>query len=222
MKISTCLYPFRFLKQFYGVVNKSGDKSTSSKAKTNKKTPAIATTTTTTNSITSSGAKSSSEKLKPIQESNTDSESDNDEDYRTPLKDSTSGLNSTFTKEESSKENSAAKEKEEHGTLEGVENQPPHPTTTDGNLTTAMGNSSCTPTHNGHFHLMTGSALANTLAVKSHETNGPQSYAMTPAESDPLYVYENYDIGNLSSEDSTDDEECPRKVCFMCSCFFVG
>lgn len=40
----------------------------------------------------------------------------------------------------------------------------------------------------------------------------PTSYEMTPAENDPLFAYENYDIGNLSSEDSTDDEECPKKV----------
>lgn len=40
----------------------------------------------------------------------------------------------------------------------------------------------------------------------------PTSYEMTPAEKDPLFAYENYDIGNLSSDDSTDDEECPKKV----------
>ena len=101
--------------------------------------------------------------------------------------------------------NTAAKEKGEHTTTKGVESHPPPGTTT-------VGASSCTPTHNSHFHLMVGSALASTLAAKSHEANGPQSYAMTPAESDPLFVYENYDIANLSSEDSTDDEECPRKV----------
>jgi hypothetical protein len=177
----------RFLKQFYGVVNDSGNKSTSSTAKTKKKTPPTATATT-------SSAMSGS-KLKPIQEKyNTDdgsqTESDDDE-YSTPLKDITSAMNSTFTKEESSMENStAAKE-------------------TDA--------SSCTPTHNSHFHLMAGSALASTLAAKSHEANGPQSYAMTPADSDPLFAYENYDIANLSSEDSTDDEECPRKV-VICVC----
>ena len=63
---------------------------------------------------------------------------------------------------------------------------------------------------------MAGSALATSLAAKS-DTHGPQSYAMTPAESDPLFAYENYDIGNLSSEDSTDDEDCPKKVCGTCT-----
>ena len=33
---------------------------------------------------------------------------------------------------------------------------------------------------------------------------------MTPVQDDPL-LYDNYDIGNLNSEDSTDDDECPRK-----------
>ncbi len=36
------------------------------------------------------------------------------------------------------------------------------------------------------------------------------SYQMTPA--DPLILCDNYDIKNLSSEDSTDDEDCPKKV----------
>lgn len=185
----------------------SGTKSTSSTAKTKKKTPAITTTSTSSSSMNGS-------QLKPIQESSIDyaSPRNDDSDHSTPLKDSTGGLNSTFTKEESSTENSTEKEKgalAEHATKD-VENQPP-PHSTNSNLTT-MGANSCTPTHNNHFHLMTGSALASTLAAKSHEVNGPQSYAMTPAESDPLYVYENYDIANLSSEDSTDDEECPRKV----------
>lgn len=45
------------------------------------------------------------------------------------------------------------------------------------------------------------------------KTVAPASYEMTPAENDPLYAYENYDIGNLSSDDSTDDDECPKKVC---------
>ena len=190
------------------MVNDSGAKSTSSTAKTkSKKTPATATTATTSSAMSGS-------KLKPIQENNcividdtSQSESDDDE-YSTPLKDITSALNSTFTKEESSIENStAAKEKGEHTTAKGVENHPNSNFTT-----TTVGASSCTPTHNSHFHLMAGSALASTLTAKSHEANGPQSYAMTPVDRDPLLVYENYDIANLSSEDSTDDEECPRKV----------
>ncbi len=41
----------------------------------------------------------------------------------------------------------------------------------------------------------------------------PISYEMTPAENDPLYGYENYDIANLSASDSTDDDEDPKKVC---------
>lgn len=172
----------------------SGTKSTSSTAKTMKKTPGIATTTTT----------STTTKLKPIQENstadNTSQGSDDDSDYHTPLKDVTNDLNSTFTKE---KESSSGISKETALT-KGAENHPP-------SHSTAMGAS--TPMNNTHFHLMAGSTLAATLAAKSHEANGPQSYAMTPADSDPLFVYENYDIANLSSEDSTDDEECPRKVC---------
>ncbi|XP_064396891.1 inner centromere protein-like isoform X2 [Halichondria panicea] len=39
----------------------------------------------------------------------------------------------------------------------------------------------------------------------------PISYEMTPAENDPLYGYENYDIANLSASDSTDDDEDPKK-----------
>jgi hypothetical protein len=35
-------------------------------------------------------------------------------------------------------------------------------------------------------------------------------YAMTPL--DPLQVAENYDIDDLGSDDSTDEEDCPRKV----------
>ena len=72
---------------------------------------------------------------------------------------------------------------------------------------------SCTPA-NSHYHLMAGSALAAALAVKNDTmaAEGPQSYIMTPAENDPLFMYENYDIGNLSSDDSTDDEDCPKKV----------
>lgn len=35
------------------------------------------------------------------------------------------------------------------------------------------------------------------------------SYQMTPIQDDPLY--DNYDIANLNSDDSTDDDECPRK-----------
>ena len=170
----------------------SGTKSTSSTAKTMKKTPGIATTTTT----------SSGSQLKPISTGNT-SHCNDDNNCKTPLKDITDELNSTFTKE---KEFSGSA-KETVALTKGAENHPlpaPH--------STAMGDT-CTPTQNSHFHLMVGSALAATLAAKSHEANGPQSYAMTPAESDPLFVYENYDIANLSSEDSTDDEECPRKVC---------
>ena len=43
----------------------------------------------------------------------------------------------------------------------------------------------------------------------------PISYQMTPAENDPLYGYENYDIANLSASDSTDDDEDPKKVVFV-------
>ena len=78
-----------------------------------------------------------------------------------------------------------------------------HPTAT---LATTPANS------NHHYHLMAGSALAAALAVKN-DAGEAQSYAMTPADSDPLYAYENYDIGTLSSDDSTDDEDCPKKVC---------
>ena len=35
------------------------------------------------------------------------------------------------------------------------------------------------------------------------------SYQMTPIQDDPLY--DNYDIEGLRSDDSTDDDECPRK-----------
>ena len=39
------------------------------------------------------------------------------------------------------------------------------------------------------------------------------SYEMTPVGQDPLLVtYKNYDIDDLSSEDSTDDESCPKKL----------
>ena len=91
----------------------------------------------------------------------------------------------------------------------GVENVPP---VTAMSSTAAAG--SKTPPHNDHYHLMDGSALATTLAAKSVAvtTGGIQSYAMTPAENDPLHCYESYDIANLSSDDSTDDEDCPKKV----------
>ena len=55
--------------------------------------------------------------------------------------------------------------------------------------------------------------LYKTPVSGSGGTKGPPtSYEMTPAENDPLFAYDNYDIGNLSSEDSTDDEDCPKKV----------
>ena len=37
-------------------------------------------------------------------------------------------------------------------------------------------------------------------------------YEMTPMESDPIIVCDNYNIQDLSSDDSTDDEDCPKKV----------
>ena len=41
--------------------------------------------------------------------------------------------------------------------------------------------------------------------------NETSSYDIT-MNGDPLMDCENYDIGDLSSEDSTDDEDCPKKV----------
>ena len=39
------------------------------------------------------------------------------------------------------------------------------------------------------------------------------SYEMTPLQQqDPFSVYENYDIGDLGSDDSTDEEDCPKKT----------
>ena len=133
-------------------------------------------------------------KLPPLQESSSSddetSSPSTDEKQATP----TITLDSTFTKDKNDV------------TESDVENIPP--------VTVASGTAiaGCkTPPHNDHYHLMAGSALATTLAAKS-TTGGPQSYAMTPAENDPLHIYESYDIANLSSDDSTDDEDCPKKV----------
>ena len=60
-----------------------------------------------------------------------------------------------------------------------------------------------------NYHVLPGSVLSYKVKEK---LQGITSYEMTPAENDPLYAYENYDIRNLSSEDSTDDEDCPKKV----------
>ena len=39
------------------------------------------------------------------------------------------------------------------------------------------------------------------------------SYEMTPIQQqDPFSIYENYNIGDLGSDDSTDEEDCPKKV----------
>lgn len=39
------------------------------------------------------------------------------------------------------------------------------------------------------------------------------SYEMTPLhQQDPFSIYENYDIGDLGSDDSTDEEDCPKKT----------
>ena len=135
---------------------------------------------------------------KPLKESNhTKANSSSGDEQQSIVKDSSSALNSTFTKED------------KDGDVENL----PHSSKT----TAAQGIAvaiSCTPTHNGHYHLMPGGSLATTLAAKTTQITAaaPQSYAMTPAENDPLYSYENYDIGNLSSDDSTDDEDCPKKV----------
>ena len=55
----------------------------------------------------------------------------------------------------------------------------------------------------------------------SHSNGGEvgASYTMTPMN-DPLVVCDNYDIANLSSEDTTDDEDEPRKVIYCCVCVF--
>ena len=157
-----------------------------------------------TTKTTSSKSKTTS-KLQLLQENNNSSNSDNDTSLSS-IDDKqathTNILDSTFTKDK---------------TECGVENVPPVAATSG---TAVVG--SKTPTHNDHYHLMAGSALATTLAAKSAvvTTGGPQSYAMTPAENDPLYSYESYDIANLSSDDSTDDEDCPKKVnsaeCSLC------
>ena len=179
------------MKQWYGLVKNSATKSSSSTAKTKKKTPAIP-----ANNTTSLGGS----KAQPLEDGNTDNTSQSsgeDEHTPGPPEGTTSDLNSTFTKE---KDPSISEDIEDNSTTTSA--------------TTVA--SSCTPTHNNHFHLMAGSALATSLATKggaATAANGPQSYAMTPADSDPLFAYENYDIGNLSSDDSTDDEECPKKVC---------
>lgn len=39
------------------------------------------------------------------------------------------------------------------------------------------------------------------------------AYTMTPV--DPLEEADNYNIHDLHSEDSTDDEDCPKKVCTL-------
>ncbi len=60
--------------------------------------------------------------------------------------------------------------------------------------------------------------------VDSEETAEPGEVEPGPVESEPLSSYditlvndpimevENYDIGDLSSDASTDDEDCPKKV----------
>ena len=126
----------------------------------------------------------SKSKPQPLLDNNANTSTPTSND-QTPPTNTASTLNSTFV-------------------VTNIENCPPP--------SSSVTTHSHTPTHNKHYHLMTGSALASMLAAKGEAVADPQSYAMTPAESDPLYVYENYDIGNLSSEDSTDDEECPKKV----------
>ena len=153
-----------------------------------------------------------SKKLNPVLEGSEDSASqncDDDEEYSTPLRDTTNDLNSTFTKEKQPFVDRKAPS--------GMESHPPAPTNPNSKVTSTAA-STCTPMHKSHYHLMAGSALATTLAAKSETqagaagVNNLQSYAMTPTDSDPLHAYENYDIGNLSSDDSTDEEDCPKKV----------
>lgn len=60
-----------------------------------------------------------------------------------------------------------------------------------------------------NYHVLPDSQLSHKVKEKLQEI---ASYEMTPAEKDPLYAYENYSIENLSSEDSTDDEDHPKKV----------
>ena len=57
---------------------------------------------------------------------------------------------------------------------------------------------------------VTQSSATPVRSSKTGKKHTPvSSYQMTPVQDDPLY--DNYDIGNLNSEDSTDDDECPRK-----------
>ena len=61
----------------------------------------------------------------------------------------------------------------------------------------------------------TKTTLTQPSATPVHSSNMAQkyvpisSYQMTPIQDDPFY--ENYDIEGLRSDDSTDDDECPRK-----------
>lgn len=207
------------MQHFFGLVKSSAAKSTSTSTKTVKKTKAPLST---VNSKPPTIQEETSDNNKDISSPSTDDAQSAAMDATT-----TNVLNSTFTKDDN------------------TENVPPS-STSDGNTALTVPANPCTPTHNGHYHLIPGSSLATTLVSKTAgagttagggggdgdgcpmQSQGavgglPQSYAMTPAESDPLFAYDNYDIGNLSSDDSTDDEDCPKKVhihstIYMCLC----